>query len=67
MNEEELEDWRNVYEFVKETYPKGFSLNELRILRNIFKKAHDQEKTKKKKWISHYAGKGHQGGWGSFH
>tara|TARA_R100001129_G_scaffold101909_1_gene69720 strand:- start:265 stop:468 length:204 start_codon:yes stop_codon:yes gene_type:complete len=67
MSEEELEDWRNVYSFIQDQYPEGFSKNELRIMRNILKKGYDQQQTKKKKWISNYTGKAHFGGWGSFH
>jgi hypothetical protein len=61
------EDWVGIYEFVRDQYPNGFTSNELRILRNLFKKAYEQETTKKKRWIGHYSKPNGRGGWGSFH
>jgi hypothetical protein len=58
------EGWTFLYDFVKEQYPNGFTSNELRILRVMFKKAYDQDTHKKKKFISSYSRKG---GWGSYH
>lgn len=61
------ENWVPLYEFVRDQYPKGFSKNELRILRNLFKKAHEQETTGRKRFLSHYDSSNSGGGWGSFH
>ena len=61
------EEWVSVYEFVKDQYPKGLSKNELRILRNILKNAHEQETSGKRRFLNHYDSSTRKGGWGSFH